>query len=249
MSEFQFYCGLDLGQVQDYSAVVIAEQQETTPVQYHLRTVHRFPLRTAYTSIVAEVVQALSQPALPGRTALLVDATGVGKAVVDIFQSASLPCPLYAVTITGGEKVSREKDDFHVPKRDLASVIGVLFEQERVKIARGFPLEDIFKEELKNFGRKIDPKTANDSYGAWREGQHDDLVLATALALWGGGQKLKRKKMFEGMALDPQAAPRVTVTKINDIYDEITVRPATAEETRQAQEGWRWQDILYGRHS
>jgi hypothetical protein len=25
---------------------------------------------------------------------------------------------------------------------------------------------------------------ANDVYGAWREGQHDDLVLGLALALW-----------------------------------------------------------------
>ena len=39
---------------------------------------------------------------------------------------------------------------------------------------------------------KIDPITAHDSYGAWREGQHDDLVLAVALAVWfaehGGGR-------------------------------------------------------------
>ena len=27
---------------------------------------------------------------------------------------------------------------------------------------------------------------AHDIYGAWREGQHDDLVLATALAVWFG---------------------------------------------------------------
>lgn len=27
---------------------------------------------------------------------------------------------------------------------------------------------------------------ANDVYGAWREGTHDDLVLAASLALWAG---------------------------------------------------------------
>jgi len=31
---------------------------------------------------------------------------------------------------------------------------------------------------------KIDPRTAHDSYSHWREGDHDDLVLATALACW-----------------------------------------------------------------
>jgi hypothetical protein len=31
---------------------------------------------------------------------------------------------------------------------------------------------------------KIDPKTAHDSYEHWRESDHDDLVLATALGCW-----------------------------------------------------------------
>ena len=31
---------------------------------------------------------------------------------------------------------------------------------------------------------KIDPLTAHDSYGYAREGIHDDLVLAVALACW-----------------------------------------------------------------
>ena len=38
--------------------------------------------------------------------------------------------------------------------------------------------------ELLNFRRKIDLRTAHDSYEHWRESDHDDLVLATALACW-----------------------------------------------------------------
>ena len=37
-----------------------------------------------------------------------------------------------------------------------------------------------------NFRQKIDPATAHDSYSAWRERDHDDLVLALALACWLG---------------------------------------------------------------
>ena len=49
--------------------------------------------------------------------------------------------------------------------------------------------------ELLGFRVKIDPTTAHDSYAAWREGAHDDLVLALALAVWharevGSGQVL-----------------------------------------------------------
>ena len=38
--------------------------------------------------------------------------------------------------------------------------------------------------ELKDFKVKIDLKTAHDAYGAWREGEHDDIVLSLAVALW-----------------------------------------------------------------
>ena len=46
---------------------------------------------------------------------------------------------------------------------------------------------------------KIDPLTAHDSYGARRDGQHDDLVLAVAVAEWvwergGGGAPMGERK-------------------------------------------------------
>jgi len=37
---------------------------------------------------------------------------------------------------------------------------------------------------MMNMRSKIDIKTGNDSYSAWRESDHDDLVLALALAAW-----------------------------------------------------------------
>jgi hypothetical protein len=41
-------------------------------------------------------------------------------------------------------------------------------------------------EEPLNFKVKIEPKMAHDSYAAWRENQHDDLICAVALAGWLG---------------------------------------------------------------
>jgi hypothetical protein len=35
-----------------------------------------------------------------------------------------------------------------------------------------------------HFRLKTDPKTAHDSYEHWREANHDDLVLAAAMACW-----------------------------------------------------------------
>jgi hypothetical protein len=177
----------------------------------------------------------------------LVDATGVGRAVTDIFKAASLSAPLYEVTITAGEHVSREKDAFHVPKRDLAAAVQVAFEQELIKIAWGLSFGEILKQELKNFRVKINAKTSHDSYEAWREGEHDDLVLATALALWGGGQRLKRKKMFEGETPAPSAEQPRSRRERKPIYEDIEIIHGGADFDRRAQEGWSFDDIRYGR--
>jgi hypothetical protein len=71
-----------------------------------------------------------------------------------------------------------------VPKRDLVAAVQVLLQNGRLKIAPELELAPVLKKELLNFRVKIDPKTAHDSYEHWREGDHDDLVLATALACW-----------------------------------------------------------------
>jgi len=54
-----------------------------------------------------------------------------------------------------------------------------------LKIASQLPEADTLTRKLQNFQVKI-TGAANDTYGAWREGTHDDLVLAAALALWTG---------------------------------------------------------------
>ncbi len=88
-----------------------------------------------------------------------------------------------AVTITGGITPSRDSDGYRVPKRDLVSTLQVLLQTQRLKVAQGLPDAAVLVQELLNFQVKI-TDAANDTYGAWREGTHDDLVLAVALAVW-----------------------------------------------------------------
>ena len=51
-------------------------------------------------------------------------------------------------------------------------------------MANTLPLAPVLMQELLAFRVKIDPLAAHDSYGAWREGAHDDIVLACAVACW-----------------------------------------------------------------
>jgi hypothetical protein len=184
--------GLDLGQAQDYTAVAIAERQVDKPPSFHVRHLGRYPLGTPYPAIVAQVVALLGQPPLARDTPLAVDATGVGRPVVDMFRQAGLKGQLLSVTITGGDVATHEGRAYRTPKRDLIGGLQVLLQSGRLKIADALPDAATLVSELLNFQMRINLATAHDSYGAWREGTHDDLVLATALACWAAEQPSRR---------------------------------------------------------
>jgi len=62
--------------------------------------------------------------------------------------------------------------------------VQVLLQNKRLKIASTLSEAATLKKELLNFRVKVDPATAHDSYEHWRDGDHDDLVLAVAMACW-----------------------------------------------------------------
>jgi hypothetical protein len=125
------------------------------------------------------------------------DRTGVGAAVGDVLDRAEIDAPLVGVSIHGGDRVTFEGGVYRTPKRDIVTALVVGFQNGTVRIAAGLDLAPVLTAELQNFRLKINPETAHDSYSAWREDQHDDLVLAVSLAVWYG----------EWMREPPTAAP------------------------------------------
>jgi hypothetical protein len=190
------FMGLDLGQAQDYTALSIVEVHPTKkeyrasdydpiraieglPLSFDVRHTQRYTLGTSYPSIVEDVVGKIKQ--LEG-TVLAIDHTGVGRPVFDLFERAGLQ-PI-GITITGGDAVYTEGRQWKVPKRDVVGVLQVAIQGERLKIAKELEYATTLTNELLNFRVKINLKTAHDSYEAWREGVHDDLVLSLVLALF-----------------------------------------------------------------
>jgi len=178
----EFIVGLDLGQASDYTGLIVLERIAAEPVAYHLRHIERPTLGTPYPAIVARVKTLTEAQPLAGHYTLIVDATGVGAAVIDLLRAARLR--MVPVTITGGDTATRSGDGWRTPKRDLVAAVLTLLQTNRLKIAESLALGPVLVAELLNFKVKIDPQTAHDSYSAWREGDHDDLVLAVALACW-----------------------------------------------------------------
>jgi hypothetical protein len=193
-----YLIGLDLGQAHDYTAWTVSERAVDKDYQanYDVRFIDR-TRNARYPAIVAHTRTLVAQlrSAEPTREVwLLVDYTGVGRAVADLLLEASLGIPVILVTITGGDQVIRaDGGEWRVPKRDLASSVQVLLQSERLRIGQSLPHAATLRDELLNFKVKIS-LSGHESYGAdgseWREGAHDDLVLSLALACWYGETRL-----------------------------------------------------------
>ena len=170
--------GLDLGQSNDYTAYAIVSQ-EIKEQPYHVEKMGRWR-GIAYTEIVSKIVSICKAPKLKGNK-LVIDFTGVGRPVYDMFVAAKLS-PI-GISITGGKEVTGSGNIKNVPKEILMSFTKVLFQNHNIIIHKG-PYRDILKQELSNIEYKQSDATGHTSYGAWRSGSHDDLLLAVELACW-----------------------------------------------------------------
>ena len=81
----EFTIGLDLGSLEDYSALCIVER--TAPPEgeatYSVRHLHRWPLGTSYAKVAEDVAEYAYRPGLC-YPRIAADATGVGQAVMEM---------------------------------------------------------------------------------------------------------------------------------------------------------------------
>ena len=198
-----FVVGLDLGKSQDFTALAVnqvfhAERRRWQRTRFEptagvvstcdvmssrFVALHRYPLGTPYPDVYRSVASVLHQlPARERPPELVVDKTGVGAPVVDAMREMGLK-PV-AVAITAGRVQNMVHDhDYTVPKALLASHLDIALQEERLKLTNGSPYSEALRTELRGFHAKI-KANGNVSLEAWREGVHDDLVLAVALAVW-----------------------------------------------------------------
>jgi hypothetical protein len=164
-----------------------------------VRYLDRPPLRTPYTRIVDRVldrIQALFPRDLypkGGKAILVIDATGVGRGVVDMFYRAGrerdlgdveislLPC-----TITGGTGRASASGGFvSLPKHELIHTDGVIpLQSGRLKWGPRVKNRDVLEKELLTYTKKINIATGSTQFEPWREKEHDDLLFAVCLAGW-----------------------------------------------------------------
>lgn len=178
-----YYIGVDLGQVNDYTAISIIEQiaaEDGLSKYYHLKQLGRLPLNTSYPETISKIKDIVNN--LKGERFLIIDQTGVGRPIFDALIAAQLD-PV-GITITGGNVVTGAGSEYGVPKRDIVNCLQLAYQNKRLRVTSKIKLLSTFLTELSNFKIKINIRTMHDSYEGWREGDHDDLVLSVGLALW-----------------------------------------------------------------
>lgn len=228
-----YIVGLDLGQTSDPTALCVLKRsiviKNGQPVRSNkggmlsrFAVVHlqRFPLMTAYPDIVEATAKLINSPQLRAfRPRLAVDATGVGRAVMDMFIGARddndrhlfTHADLYAITITAGADWTSHHYaagvyGFHVPKVELASTVQACLGSGRLEFANlpdKWTLE-VAKKELKSFKVKV-TRAGNDTFEA-REGDHDDIVLSIACGTWLGSLPRITHRTYEDFAMAEETA-------------------------------------------
>ena len=188
----KYVLAVDLGQSSDPTAIAVLHHKHYQHVHvkgriveagetFDVRHLARLPLGLSYIEQVAGVARLLARPPLNAGCELVIDETGVGRPVGDLFEAHGMQPT--RITITGGDKAtSAGKRRWHVPKQLLISTLDARLHTGDLRFAADLTEAGAMANELKDFRRKVSD-AGRYSYEA-RVGRHDDLVLAVAIGLW-----------------------------------------------------------------
>jgi hypothetical protein len=98
------------------------------------------------------------------------------------------------VMITGGDNETSEGSTHRVPKMTLVSALQALLHEGRLHIQKELPEAAELVRELQDFRVKY-TEGGHLTFQA-REGRHDDLVLALAIAVWRARKHITKTHSF-----------------------------------------------------
>jgi hypothetical protein len=130
---------------------------------------------------VSQIVVA-SQHQAPSSLTVYVDATGVGKPVVDLLAERLKGTRLIPVYFTHGDQRLHDGNrGIKLGKAWLVSQLQVLLQTGRLHLPRTSEAH-VLAQELQDYEIRVD-ENGRESSGAFKVGTHDDLVTALGLAV------------------------------------------------------------------
>jgi len=201
----EFIVGVDLGQAHDPTAIAVIEhvwvqvhqayrgRAEADQLrawreairahrpQYNVRHLERLALGMHYPAQVAHIAELVRREPLKDAR-VFYDHTGVGRPVGDLLHDARIP-KLNRVHLTGGQD-SKAEGAFHaLSKVDLVSRLQAALHTGELAIEESLPLAATLARELADY--RLNFTAAGNAQFNARSGAHDDLLIATGLALYG----------------------------------------------------------------
>ncbi len=180
--------GIDVGQKRDPSAICVVEAEDRSigrrkVAHYLVRHLERLPIGTSFLEIArraSKVAIGVRQWAVSA-PAIFVNVTGMGQPLVDLFEEEDGIEWVTPVYFTHGDQRTKESNQVRLGKAYLVSRLKTLLQTGRLHLPRNSETETL-RQELLDFEIQIDEK-ANERYGAFRVGIHDDFVTALGMAV------------------------------------------------------------------
>lgn len=204
--------GVDLGQKRDPTAIAVLNQLWSEPEQrvvdrgvegtwlepgkreehWFCRHIERLPLGTSYTHVARRIAEVARNAADRTRLAptVFVDATGLGQPVLDTLAETGMTAyaGLVGVVFTYGDRLDRDdRGGLRLGKAYLVARLQALLEGGRLHLPATAEAHQLARE-LQDYEIRIDAN-ANDRYGAFKTGAHDDLVTALGLGVATGAAR------------------------------------------------------------
>ncbi|SRR5260221_2058178 len=201
------HLGVDLAQSVDFTAICATEvgerlraplgvqlRERRVETFYRVHDLKRLPHGISYAEQSRLIVQYLvriselqSAGTIPKSVprCLFIDATGLGKPVVDVLEEYLQDEPrthdvwVYPLRFKQGEQYDRGNGI--IGKTYLISSLQAVLAAERLDLPAKHPMLDVLKREIADYRIKIDAATGIESLGG--VGSHDDLVTALALSV------------------------------------------------------------------
>lgn len=181
--------GVAVGHRRHESAIAVVEQEvrrgadRTSTDHYLVRFLERLPAGTSYPALasrLAEILVLLAERGVKWPD-VFVDATGAGEPLVELIEDAVNRCRVVAVYFTHGDQRSEEGRTIRLGKAYLVSRLKILLETDQLHLTRT-PESASLAQDLLAYEVEV-TEDANDRYGAFRVGRHDDLITALGLAV------------------------------------------------------------------
>lgn len=183
----RFHIGLDLGQ-SDPTAIVIVEDKQYPIWADARQTLEKRQrsivyadriLDTRYVEIARHAAALTQRSPIADRWTLTVDATGVGRAFVDVL--ADMRIEHMPVQMVGGTAITQSGRFTNVAKNLLITSLAGAFETQQLTIAADLPLRNDLLIELESFSVKF-TAAGNQVFEGGGAGHHADMAIAASLA-------------------------------------------------------------------